>query len=119
MTTYGRSPWIEQLPKTSRPGVSASTAARQRRDVVIIGGGLTGCATAYAFAAAGAKVTLLDAATIGRGSSGASSGWLYDDPGVGFADLERAIGRRAARSGRFRAGAVPRSISPRCCAVST
>jgi glycine/D-amino acid oxidase-like deaminating enzyme len=96
MTTYGRSPWIQHFPKSrvpSYPRHRGSTAA----DVVIIGGGLTGCATAYAFAAAGVKVTLLEAAQVGRGSSGSASGWLNDDPGVGFADLEPAIGLRDAK----------------------
>ena len=96
MTIYSRSPWVQQFPKTRRPvyprhrGASAS-------DVVIIGGGLTGCVTAYAFAAAGAKVTLLEAAQIGHGSSGSASGWLNDDPGVGFAELEQMIGLRSAK----------------------
>ncbi len=62
-----------------------------------MGGGLTGCATAYAFAAHGVGVTLLEAEQIGRGSTGGASGWMADDPGVSFADLERARGRRAAR----------------------
>ena len=96
MTTYGRSPWIQQVPKRRVP-VFPRYRGDAACDVVIIGGGLTGCATAYAFTAAGAKVTLLDAATIGRGSSGSSSGWLNDDPGIGFADLERAIGARGAK----------------------
>src|SRR5580765_6197750 len=96
MTIYDRSPWIQQFPKTRMPayprhrGMSSS-------DVVIIGGGLTGCITAYAFAAAGAKVTLLEAARVGHGSSGSASGWLNDDPGVGFADLEQMIGVRGAK----------------------
>src|SRR4030081_1806553 len=96
MTNYGGSPWIQQFPKSrvpSYPRYGGETAA----DVVIIGGGLTGWATAYAFAAAGVKVTLLEAAQVGRGSSGSASGWLNDDPGVGFADLEPAIGLRDAK----------------------
>jgi glycine/D-amino acid oxidase-like deaminating enzyme len=95
MTVYSRSPWIHQFPKSrvpSYPRYRGQTDA----DVVIIGGGLTGCATAYAFAAAGLKVTLLEAAQVGQGSSGSSSGWVSEDPGVGFADLERAIGLRGA-----------------------
>lgn len=66
-------------------------------DVVIIGGGLTGCATAYAFAAAGVKATLVEAAQVGHGSSGSASGWLNEDPGVGFAELERAVGPGGAK----------------------
>ena len=96
MTTYGRSPWIQQVPKAAVP-----VFPRQRgvitADVVIIGGGLTGCATAYAFAAAGVNVTLLEAAQIGHGSSGSSVGWMNEDPGVGFADLEKAVGLRVAK----------------------
>jgi glycine/D-amino acid oxidase-like deaminating enzyme len=66
-------------------------------DAVIVGGGLTGCATAYAFATHGIKVALVEAAQIGHGSTGSSSGWIADAPGVAFADLERLRGRRAAR----------------------
>jgi len=95
MTTYGRSPWIQAFPKTRVPEFPPYRGAADA-DVVIIGGGLTGCATAYAFAAAGVKVTLLEAAQIGRGNSGASSGWINEDPGVGFADLEQAIGGKGA-----------------------
>ena len=96
MTHYGTSPWISQFPAARAPEFPrqrGTTAA----DVVIIGGGLTGCATAYAFAAAGVKVTLLEAARIGQGNSGSSSGWLNEDPGIGFADLAQAIGARDAK----------------------
>src|SRR5439155_3086286 len=65
--------------------------------VVVVGGGLTGCATAYAFAAAGLKVALFEAEQIGRGASGASIGWISPDPGVNFVNIERELGRRAAR----------------------
>jgi glycine/D-amino acid oxidase-like deaminating enzyme len=64
---------------------------------VIVGGGLTGCATAYAFAAAGVKATLLEAGQIGRGNTAAASGWIAEEPGVPFGDLEKAIGLRATR----------------------
>ena len=96
MTIYGRSPWIQAFPKTRVPAFSPHRGA-DAADVVIIGGGLTGCATAYAFAAAGVKVTLLEAAQLGHGSSGSASGWISDDPGIGFADLEGAIGLRGAK----------------------
>ncbi|MHB8620026.1 MAG: glycine oxidase ThiO, partial [Chloroflexota bacterium] len=45
-------------------------------DVVVIGGGIIGCATAYALAAAGARVTLLERDRIGSGSSGAAAGMI-------------------------------------------
>ena len=96
MTVYGSSPWVKAFPKSRVPAYPKHRGA-DAADVVIIGGGLTGCATAFAFAAAGVKVTLLEAAQIGQGSSGSSSGWVNEDPGVGYADLERAIGGRGAK----------------------
>jgi len=96
MTKYGRSPWIDQFP-SSRVRTYPRHRGPLSRDVVIVGGGLTGCATAYAFAAAGVKVALLEETQIGRGSTGAASGWISDEPGIDFVALEQAIGRRAAR----------------------
>lgn len=97
-TRYGRSPWIDQFPKSRVP-----TYPKHRGplnvDVVVIGGGLTGCATAYAFAAAGIKVALFEAGRLGQSASGLSTGWLADEPGVSFADLEKTAGLRAARHG--------------------
>jgi gamma-glutamylputrescine oxidase len=96
MTFYNRSPWIHQFPKARVPAFPRHRGAAEA-DVVIIGGGLTGCAAAYAFAAAGVPAILLEAQQIGQGGSGFSSGWLGDDPGIGFADLEQAIGARNAK----------------------
>src|SRR5690242_11134307 len=95
-TRYGRTPWIDQFPKSRLPAYP-KYRGRSTADVVIIGGGLTGCATAYAFAAAGIKVKLLEADRIGRGASAAASGWIGEDPGVPFVDVEKQLGLRAAR----------------------
>ncbi len=97
MTKYGRSPWLEEFPKSRVPSWPRQKGPQQA-EVVVIGGGLTGCVTAYAFAVAGAKVVLLEAGQIGRGSSGGTFGWISEDPGVPFADLEKAVGLRHARS---------------------
>ncbi len=98
MIRYGRSPWGDRFPASRVPSYP-----RHRKpfaiDAVVIGGGLTGCATAYAFAAAGIKVALLEADRIGRGATSLSAGWIADDPGVPFADAEHMLGRRVARSG--------------------
>jgi glycine/D-amino acid oxidase-like deaminating enzyme len=85
-TRYGTSPWIAEFPKSRVPSYPRQRGALDV-DALIIGGGLAGCATAYAFAAHGVKVALIEAAQIGRGSAGQSAGWLADDP----------RGRRAAR----------------------
>jgi glycine/D-amino acid oxidase-like deaminating enzyme len=66
---------------------------------VIVGGGLTGCATAYAFAAAGVKVVLVEANQIGHGATASSGGWIAEEPGVAFGELEKLIGLRGARRG--------------------
>jgi glycine/D-amino acid oxidase-like deaminating enzyme len=98
VTKYGRSPWIDQIKKSrvpSYPRYRGGTSA----DVVIVGGGLTGCATAYAMAVAGVDVLVLEASQIGQGTTAGSAGWLGDEPGVGFAELERALGQRDARRG--------------------
>jgi glycine/D-amino acid oxidase-like deaminating enzyme len=98
MIRYGRSPWGDRFPASRVPSYP-----RHRKpftiDAVIIGGGLTGCATAYAFAAAGIKVVLLEADRVGRGATILSSGWISDDPGVSFAQAESLLGLRAARGG--------------------
>jgi glycine/D-amino acid oxidase-like deaminating enzyme len=98
MIRFGRAPWGDRFPASRVPSYP-----RHRKplttDVVIIGGGLTGCATAYAFAAAGISVVLLEADQIGRGSTSLSAGWISDDPGVPFAEAEKLLGLRAARGG--------------------
>src|SRR5262252_10596060 len=101
MIRYGRSPWGDRFPASRVPSYP-----KHRKpfaiDAVIIGGGLTGCATAYAFAAAGIKVVLFEADAIGRGSTASSAGWIGDEPGVVFADRARTLGLRNAR-GAFQA----------------
>jgi glycine/D-amino acid oxidase-like deaminating enzyme len=96
MTKYGRSPWTDRFPRSRVPSYPR-LKGRHEIDVVIIGGGLTGCATAYAFAAAGIKVALVEASRIGGGASSLSSGWVSDDPGASFAAAQQMLGLRAAR----------------------
>jgi glycine oxidase len=45
-------------------------------DVLIVGGGVIGCLTAYELAKGGASVTLVEADAIASGASGTSGGWL-------------------------------------------
>jgi len=96
MTRYGRSPWLDGFPRSRVPAYPHHRGQMQA-DAVIVGGGLTGCATAYALAMAGMKTVLLEAAQIGRGNTAFSSGWISEDPGVPFAQLEKAVGLRRAR----------------------
>ena len=48
-----------------------------RGTVLIVGGGIVGCATAYYCAREGMDVTLLERKTIGYGASGRNPGWLW------------------------------------------
>lgn len=96
-TRYGVSPWIDLHPKSRIPDYPRLRGA-QTADVVIVGGGLTGCATAYACALAGVKAIVLEADRVGHGSAGRSAGLFLPDPGPSFRDIEQAHGLRAART---------------------
>jgi glycine/D-amino acid oxidase-like deaminating enzyme len=95
-TRYGISPWVREFPSTRRPDYPR-LRGEHAADVVIVGGGLTGCATAYACVIAGLKPLVIEADRIGRGSAGRSAGLLLPEPGPGFRSLAKLHGLRAAR----------------------
>ena len=117
---YGQSPWTAQLPKTSRP-TYPKLSGRLDVPIVIVGGGLTGCATAYALAAAGHRVALVEAGQIAAGATAQAAGLLLASPGADFVDLEKAHGLRVARAlwqdtrrASFDAQATLRRLKVRC-----
>ncbi len=117
---YGQSPWTAQLPKTSRP-TYPTLSGRLDIPIVIVGGGLTGCATAYALAAAGHRVALVEAGQIAAGATAQAAGLLLASPGADFVDLEKAHGLRVARAlwqdtrrASFDAQATLRRLKVRC-----
>jgi len=62
------------------------------REVIVVGGGIVGCATAYFCARDGMRVTLLEREMIGYGASGRNPGWLWlhcRTPGFAL-DISRA-----------------------------
>ena len=69
-------------------------AGRLEVPIVIIGGGLTGAATAYACAAAGLRVAVLEAERIGHGASASGSGIIQQAPAVGRALSELIVNGR-------------------------
>jgi glycine/D-amino acid oxidase-like deaminating enzyme len=95
-TRYGVSPWIHDFPSTRRPDYPR-LRGEHAATVVIVGAGLTGCATAYACAMAGLKPIVIDAGRVGQGSAGRSAGLLLPEPGPAFRDVAQAHGLRAAR----------------------
>ena len=98
MSRYGQAPWGDRFPASRVPSYPRHHKPATA-DVVVIGGGLTGCATAYAFASAGLNVILLEADRLGRGATSLAAGWISDDPGVPFADAEKLLGKRVAHDG--------------------
>jgi glycine/D-amino acid oxidase-like deaminating enzyme len=87
-------PWVVGAPKKA---AYPAVAERLEASIAIIGGGLTGTATAYACAAAGLRVALLEADRIGRGASASGVGLILQAPPVSFLDMQALHGRRAAR----------------------
>jgi glycine/D-amino acid oxidase-like deaminating enzyme len=96
-TRYGVSPWIDQFPASRVPDYPRLRGTHAF-DVVVIGAGLTGSATAYVCAVSGLKTLLLEAERVGRGSAGRSAGLLLPEPGPAFRDIEQAHGVRTART---------------------
>src|ERR1051325_2095016 len=74
----GRSYWLDAHP-TRAPSFAALRSDRVA-DVAVVGGGVTGCSAALLFARAGARVVLVDAHRIGRGSTAASTALLMQEP---------------------------------------
>ena len=95
-TRYGVSPWIESVPRASRPDYPR-LRGQLATDVLVLGGGLTGCATAYAAAASGLTTILIEADRIGQSGAGRSAGLLLSDPGPSFKDVTASQGLSLAR----------------------
>ena len=74
-TKYGTSPWIDEVSKAKRPEYPRYRGERSVQ-VAIVGGGLTGVMTAYAFAAAGIRVVVLEADRVAQQGSGRGPGVL-------------------------------------------
>src|SRR5262245_2829949 len=95
-TSYGISPWIDNFPRSRRPD-HPRLRGELTSEVAIIGGGLTGCATAYACAAAGLKPLVIEADRLGQGSAGRGAGLLLPEPGPSFRDVTDRLGLRTSR----------------------
>lgn len=86
--------WKEGTQQRSFPILNRDISV----DVAIIGGGITGITTAYQLAKAGMKVAVLEARTIGEGSTGFSTGNLYTIPGSeGLHTIEQKWGGEHAK----------------------
>src|SRR5207249_11888217 len=69
-------PFSPRTRRPTRPGGSWRRWRRREVKIVVVGGGIIGCATAYELARTGCAVTLLERATPGAEASGAAAGML-------------------------------------------
>jgi len=94
---FGTPYWLGRVAAARRP---AFPRHRGHLDtgVAIVGGGLTGCTIAWAFASAGVDVAVFEADRIGQGMGGVRGlGLLRPEPDADFQDVVGAYGKRAAR----------------------
>jgi glycine/D-amino acid oxidase-like deaminating enzyme len=91
-----RSVWLDRA-RSDRSWRFPRLRSDLQVDVAIIGGGVTGAATAWRFASAGLRVALLEAGRIGGGSTAASTALLMQEPDEDFAVLSSKYGAASAR----------------------
>ncbi len=86
--------WLESVPaKPLYPPLTAS----HKTEVLIIGGGITGLATAYQLARAGKQITLIDKGHIGEGESGYTTAFLMYATDAYLQELHGNFGDEGAR----------------------
>lgn len=88
--------FLDSVPRARRPDYPRYRG-ESRIAVAVVGGGLTGCACAAVFAAAGVRVVLLESDRIGAGATAASAGLLRQDLDASFLASASAHGTRTAR----------------------
>src|ERR1035438_10380184 len=113
--------WRHQLTAGERAELARSGGElpEQRPDVLVVGGGILGAATAAAGHEAGlGTVLLIEAGHLGSGATGGAAGLLtpeiheWSDPAP-FVDLARASPARGGRLQKTGARRGPRACSPR------
>jgi len=89
--------WLDRVPKTRRP-THPTFRGELETDVVVVGGGLTGCACALTFSTAGIKTVLIEADRVGAGATASSPGLVREDFDASFQETAATHGLRAARA---------------------
>ncbi|HEY2431574.1 MAG TPA: FAD-dependent oxidoreductase [Vicinamibacterales bacterium] len=88
--------FLDTFPTSRRPDYPRA-AKEIETQVVIVGGGLTGCACAAAFAAADVRVVVLEANRVGAGETSRSAGLLRQDFDASFQESAALHGMGTAR----------------------
>ena len=125
MPGYGQRYWAERTADNRRRAYP-KFKGQETADAVVIGGGLTGAAAAYALASAGLDVILLEAERLAAGSTAAGLGAAVPQPDALYRAVEQAAGRRVARTAWSEArrssrefGAVLRKLPVKCDAAGS
>lgn len=84
--------WLDEAPASAHPPLERDTSA----DVVVVGAGIAGVATAYWLARAGARPIVLEARTIAESASGRNAGFLLAGVAENFVCATRRYGEREA-----------------------
>jgi len=95
MAAYGQSYWqTGTKPPTAR---NRALKGHLTAEVVVIGGGFTGCAAAYALAHAGLDVVLVEADRLASGATAGSIGAVLPVPDASLVEAQKTAGKREAR----------------------
>jgi gamma-glutamylputrescine oxidase len=87
--------WLEE---SARAEILQQSVARSRgrRDAIVIGGGVTGCACTLALARGGMRVRLFEAREIAGGASGRNGGFALRGGAMPYDQARRQLGEAAA-----------------------
>jgi glycine/D-amino acid oxidase-like deaminating enzyme len=88
--------WLDRYPRARRPAFPRFRGTAET-GVVIIGGGLTGCACASVFASAGVRTAIVEADRVGAGVTAGAPGLIREDFDASFQATAAAYGLRHAR----------------------
>jgi glycine/D-amino acid oxidase-like deaminating enzyme len=95
MAAYGHSYWEAKSKPASR---GRALKGNLTADVVVIGGGFTGCAAAYALSHAGLDVVLVEANRLASGGTLGSIGAVLPVPDSSLTEVQKTAGKREARA---------------------
>src|ERR687890_1818339 len=87
--------WVATTPETSFP---AYPGGDLKVDVAVLGGGITGLATALLLQQAGASVAVVEAGRIACGVTGYTTAKVTSLHGLTYDSLERAFGPDGSRA---------------------
>src|SRR2546428_11274223 len=88
--------WLDESPPEKGAALEGDASA----DVVVVGAGIAGIATAYHLARAGARPLVLEARTVTEAASGRNAGFLLAGVADNFVVAMRRYGEDRARRGR-------------------